>query len=140
MTKAEERNLLEQIADLIKKAGDDSYIGKAFEGCIEDARQNIDDDFWNSYKDRYERADADAVEAQKEARDNRQAYTELLQTHLGEVERLTEELRIARERLANEHENCIKNWNNFREQEDRAEALELENIKLKAKLYDLLCK
>jgi hypothetical protein len=30
------------------------------------------------------------------------------------------------------------NWNRFREQENKVEALELELVKLKAKLYDMM--
>jgi hypothetical protein len=31
-----------------------------------------------------------------------------------------------------------ENWNRFREQENKVEALELELVKLKAKLYDMM--
>lgn len=48
MTKAEERKVLAKIKALIESAGEDSYIGYAFEGCIEMAESNIENDFANS--------------------------------------------------------------------------------------------
>lgn len=50
MTKAEETKVLNKIEALIKSCGEDSYIGFAFEGCVEMARSNIDNDFANSPK------------------------------------------------------------------------------------------
>jgi hypothetical protein len=47
-TKNEERQILNQIAALIAEAGENSYIGYAFEGCVSIARDNIDNDFANS--------------------------------------------------------------------------------------------
>ena len=35
-------------------------------------------------------------------------------------------------------DSATENWNKFREMEDKVEALELENMKLKAKLYDMM--
>ena len=48
MTKQQERNTLAQIEKLINEAGEDSYIGMAFEGCVQMAHENIDNDFGNS--------------------------------------------------------------------------------------------
>lgn len=53
MTKAEERAILEKIVALIESTGPDSYIATAFQGCVEDAASNIDDDAAYSYYDRY---------------------------------------------------------------------------------------
>lgn len=50
MTKAEETKVLGKIEALIKSCGEDSYIGFAFEGCVEMARSNIENDFANSPK------------------------------------------------------------------------------------------
>ena len=48
MTKNEERNILKQIEQLIASAGEDSYIGMAFAGCVQMAQSNIDNDFANN--------------------------------------------------------------------------------------------
>ena len=54
MTKQEERNTLKKIADLIASAGDDSYIGRAFAGCVEVAQNNIDNDWFCSMQQQCE--------------------------------------------------------------------------------------
>ena len=48
MTKAEEMKLLDKIGELIKSAGDDSYIAMTFSGIVEIARSNIANDFGDS--------------------------------------------------------------------------------------------
>lgn len=48
-SKEEERDVLDRIEKLIQLVGGkESYIGKAFEGCIDIAKENIADDSWNS--------------------------------------------------------------------------------------------
>lgn len=55
-TKEQERKALEQIKKILSNLGEDSYISMAFEGCIEDAQTNIDNDWGCSMKQRYEQA------------------------------------------------------------------------------------
>ena len=55
-TKSQEREILAKIKTLIESAGADSYIAIAFEGCIEDAEQNIEYDMACSMKQRLESA------------------------------------------------------------------------------------
>lgn len=52
-TKAEEREALAKIREILSGLGDDSYVGKAFEGCIEQAEENICSDWMLSWKGRY---------------------------------------------------------------------------------------
>lgn len=47
MTKAEELKILDQIAELIKSAGADSYICMTFDGITDVCRSNIENDFGN---------------------------------------------------------------------------------------------
>ena len=54
MTKQQERETLKKISDLIAAAGPDSYIGMAFAGCVEMAAENIENDFGNSWPERYD--------------------------------------------------------------------------------------
>ena len=54
-TKQQEREILSQIAALIESAGEDSYIGAAFTGCVALARDNIDNDFCQNFPDRLDR-------------------------------------------------------------------------------------
>ena len=136
MTKAEESKLLEKIADLIEQAGDDSYIGKAFEGCYLIAKENIDNVFMDSWKDRAERRQSEMLKCREMA----DQYKEELDAAKLKNKTLLGEMESMASRLNEENEIRVKIWNNFREQEDKAEGLEQEVIKLKAKLYDLICK
>lgn len=52
MTKTAERELLTKIQKLIDSAGADSYIAAAFDGCVELAENNIENDFCESWKER----------------------------------------------------------------------------------------
>ena len=56
-TKEQERKALAQISSIIEKLGPDSYIGVAFEGCIQDAVENIENDWACSWKQRAEAMD-----------------------------------------------------------------------------------
>jgi len=56
-TKEQERKALAKIGQIVSELGADSYIAKAFEGCDLIAAENIDNDFWDSYKDRFDRAE-----------------------------------------------------------------------------------
>lgn len=65
-TKEQERKALAQIRKIVESLGEDSYVGTAFDGCFEDAEENIENDFAMSYKDRYERRDMEADRLEKE--------------------------------------------------------------------------
>lgn len=61
-TKAEEYEALIQIRRILKDFDpEDTHIGKAFEGCVEQAKQNIDNDWMFSFRSRYENRDRDAA-------------------------------------------------------------------------------
>ena len=53
-TKEQERETLEKIRVMIAELGPQSYLATAFEGCLEDAEQNIEDDAAYSMKARLE--------------------------------------------------------------------------------------
>lgn len=52
-TKEQERKALAQIKKIVESLGEDSYIGIALEGCLEDAETNIENDWALSMKDRW---------------------------------------------------------------------------------------
>lgn len=61
-TKAEGYEALRKIKEILKDFDpEDSYIGKAFEGCVELAKENIDNDWMFSFRSRYENRDRDAA-------------------------------------------------------------------------------
>lgn len=59
-TKEQERKALEKIKKIVEELGEGSYIGTAFAGCFEIAESNIENDFADSMKERYEQAKEDA--------------------------------------------------------------------------------
>ena len=74
MTKAEEREVLQKICELIKSTGTDSYISMAFRGVPDYAMQNIEDDAgYNPVEERdllakkYEELRKSHADAEKEA-------------------------------------------------------------------------
>lgn len=80
-TKEQERKALEKIKKIVSDLGENSYIGTAFEGCFEDAEDNIENDFAFSMKQRYERASEEAANFEEQA-----------SKYKKEVERLSEQL------------------------------------------------
>ena len=53
-TKQQERDTLAAIRQMVEELGPQSYLATAFEGCFEDAEQNIEDDAAYSMKARLE--------------------------------------------------------------------------------------
>lgn len=70
-TKEQERKALAQISSIIEKLGPDSYIGIAFEGCIQDAVENIENDWACSWKQRADSLDSKNAALEVEACDLR---------------------------------------------------------------------
>jgi chromosome segregation ATPase len=140
-SKDQERKALEQIRKIVAALGEESYIGKAFEGCFEIASDNIDNDFWNSYKD--------TIAGLRKTIDDKRNELFMVDEELNEMRKRAEfaesqfnmTQKTADNWCAKYHEaadSAKENWNKFREQEDKVEALELELVKLKAKLYDMM--
>lgn len=87
-TKEQERKALEEIRNIVSELGEDSYIGKAFEGCYEIAEENIENDFWISMEDKYTMANRNAAESKDEA----SRYKKQIERLEKQVERLAEQL------------------------------------------------
>ena len=62
-TKQQELEALKKICEIVAELGLDSYIATAFEGCFEIARSNIENDFADSMKARWQDADRKLNEA-----------------------------------------------------------------------------
>ncbi len=61
-SKEQERKALAQIRKIVSTLGEDSYVATAFEGCFEDAEQNIDNDFALSMNGRWQYAEQEIEE------------------------------------------------------------------------------
>lgn len=144
-TKAQDRKALEQIKKILAGLDGDSYVLQAMDGMVEDAEENIENDFWNSYRSRYEYKDAECDRYEKEL--------EKANERAKEAERKQQ---MAEGLLQNKTEEADKWFSKYNEEKARAdaavldtqdaaaglqsiiEAKELEIIKLKAKLYDMM--
>lgn len=142
-TKEQERKALEQIVKIVESLGENSYIGMAMQGMVEDAKENIENDFALSMKDR--------VEDEKKK----------LAIRKGQLDKMAKELITLRKekesaltQLQQVTEERTDLWRRLRETEQTAQenldtvvALREMNrgqadqiVRLKAKLYDLMTK
>lgn len=65
-TKDQEREALEKIKAIVATLGPRSYIGTALDGCLEDAEVNIENDFGDSMRARWQDAEKRVGQALKE--------------------------------------------------------------------------
>lgn len=142
-TKQQELEALKKICEIVAELGPDSYIATTFEGCVEIARSNIENDFADSMKARWQDADRKLNEANGTIED--------LQTKLAESEKdyetahataqqIMEEKDAEIASIKNELINASKMADCIKEYQRRIEKSEGEIICLKAKLYDCLIK
>ena len=149
-TKEQERKALDKIRKIVAELGEDSYIATAFEGCFDDAEENIENDFAMSMNGRWQDAEQKVeqyrVKNEELARDLRELESrvyglEEINSNLNkQVADFQKRLSDANKGYSGTLETALKYRKMLEEQEERANALEQEVITLKAKLYDLLCK
>ena len=134
VTKDQERKALEQIREIVEGLGEDSYIGMAMIGVLEDAKENIENDWACSNYDRWQMAE-------QKLEQTKQGNIELLD-RLNEATNQNNDFKKRIEDLENRcgeyHKNVIESWNKFRAEEDKRIAAEEQIIRLKAKLYDMM--
>lgn len=136
MTKDQEREVLRQIIKLIDSTEDGSYIKTAFQGCVADADENIENDFALSWYDRAQSAERKAEEAQAVAKDAREAY-EALKATAAQKNKYIEYWKGETEAAGRENAELTKEAEAAKAE---ADALRHEVIELKAKLYDFMAK
>ena len=151
-TKEQERKVLEQIRKLVAGLGDDSYVAKAFEGCFEIAEDNITNDFACSMKQRAESAAKEREEWHQKATSFKIKWDEdekKISDLYGELRRQQEkyekDCQIETNKTAEWVEEANEKQNSINklvvEAADLQKAInekDLEIVKLKARLYDLL--
>lgn len=74
--KEQEHKALEQIKAIVATLGDDSYIGIALTGCLEDAEENIENDFACNMYDRWQIAEQKLEAAKTEIEELKAKYAE----------------------------------------------------------------
>lgn len=151
-TKDQECEALEKIKAILDTLGLDSYVGTAFEGCLEIAEENIENDFAFSMKQRVEAAVVEnsrlkervkeledkLAESEKDyeaahaaahlVADEKDAEIQGLKT---QVQELSEKLASAEEALEDANEEAGS-------AEARSGEAQAEIVRLKAKLYDYM--
>lgn len=91
-TKEQERKALAQIKNIIDSLGESSYIATAFEGCIEDAEYNIENDFACSMKDRADTAEKKAAILTNENRELKATVQKIKDESSATITRLQEKI------------------------------------------------
>ena len=134
-TKKEEYDALRAIEEILKNfSPEDTYIGKAFEGCVEQAKENIVSDFMMSYKDRYDRVSEQLHESEEARVDlvKQLNYKDDAIARLENVKnRLSEELEVVKAAYA-------KLEFKLEGAKETADGLKQTILELKAKLYDMM--
>lgn len=142
-SKAQELKTLEAIKKLVAGLGEDSYIGMAFEGCFEIAEENIKNDFACSMKQRAEAAE-DRAEGAKKRADGAEAA---LESARDREAKLLKEIEDYKRQVATAEARAYKTKLELEELREQAEDnsqkqavddKDLEILKLKAKLYDMM--
>ncbi|MDE7244136.1 MAG: hypothetical protein K2O18_09195 [Oscillospiraceae bacterium] len=90
-TKQQERDTLAAIRKMVEELGPQSYLATAFEGCFEDADTNIDNDFADSYKRRYDDT-LEKLERAKQEIGELEMHKRLMQQTIDRLQRENEAL------------------------------------------------
>lgn len=162
-TKEQEKKALEQIKKIIAGLGEGSYIATAMDGMIEDAEENIENDWAMSWKDRaktatkrFEKAEAELVklsqdkasmekklteEKEKETKE-RQYYAFEAQKQANRAAHLEDDLEGANKQIAELQAKLESQKAEFNEaiadKDNLLAQRDFEVMQLKAKLYDLM--
>ena len=151
-TKDQEREALEKIKAILDTLGPDSYVGTAFEGCIEDAEENIENDFACSMKQKVEAVVVEntrlkekvkeledkLAESEKDYETINKVANEMINEKDAEIASLKAQVSSLAETGRWNAERCDEVRSEARDLQQRAEKAEAEVVRLKAKLYDYM--
>lgn len=140
-TKEQERKALEQIRKIVAGLGEDSYVATAFEGCFEDAEENIENDFALSMNGRWQDAEQ-KIEQYKAIRDELVEENKALKDRAEKAEQLFNDKVQQATKYYDAWQSAVEttqdNMALVNKKDARIADLENRIIKLKAKLYDLM--
>ena len=151
-TKDQEREALEKIKAILDTLGPDSYVGTAFEGCLEIAEENIENDFACSMKQRVEAVVVENTRLKEKVKEMEDKLAESEKdyeaahaaAHLvadekdAEIQRLKAQVQELSEKLASAEEALEDANEEAGSAEARSGEAQAEIIRLKAKLYDYM--
>ena len=148
VSKEQERKALEQIKKIVDSLGADSYIATAFDGCFEDAQENIENDFAVSNRQRWQSAEHRAIGLEKDVTALQEQLKELserldrMRKQISDKELLVSQANEENAGLKAQIADLLDRESELVSLRDdaecRAEVAEAEIIRLKAKLYDLI--
>lgn len=148
VSKEQERKALEQIKKIVDSLGADSYIATAFDGCFEDAQENIENDFAVSNRQRWQSAEHRAIGLEKDVTALQEQLKELsermdrMRKQISDKELLVSQANEENAGLKAQIADLLDMESELVSLRDdaecRAEVAEAEIIRLKAKLYDLI--
>ena len=151
-TKDQKREALEKIKAILDTLGLDSYVGTAFEGCLEIAEENIENDFAFSMKQRVEAAVVENSRLKERVKELEDKLAESEKdyeaahaaAHLvadekdAEIQRLKTQVQELSEKLASAEEALEDANEEAGSAEARSGEAQAEIVRLKAKLYDYM--
>ena len=152
-TKAEEYEALNLIRGILKDFDpNETYVGKAFEGCVEQAKQNIDNDWMFSFRSRYENRDRDAAKLDEiltkttdKLRESEEARVDLVKELNQKADTIARYIDVVQgkdreiSRLKVVRDETYKDLEDKLEEEhQKLEKSQAEILRLKAKLYDVI--
>lgn len=151
-TKDQEREALEKIKAILDTLGLDSYVGTAFEGRLEIAEENIENDFAFSMKQRVETAVVENSRLKERVKELEDKLAESEKdyeaahaaAHLvadekdAEIQRLKTQVQELSEKLASAEEALEDANEEAGSAEARSGEAQAEIVRLKAKLYDYM--
>lgn len=143
LSKDQEREALKRIENIIKEAGPDSYIGMTFAGIVEQAADNITNDFANNYKELYEAQTKNLVEANKTIKalkDEQNDLKEQMKTVTAALEAAQDKFKEYQHKIDDVRTEKNETTSKLMHATEANEAQKTEIITLKAKLYDLMTK
>ena len=141
MTKDQEREILKKITKLIEEAGPDSYISTTFDGIIEQAEENIANDWGICPVKDLETARERIAAMQRIENENNKTIAQLndaCREHMEEKTDLEEILKTERKVDLENVGKLNQALGQLNAKQNEIESLEAEIITLKAKLYDLM--
>ena len=142
-TKDEERQALEKIKKIISALGEDSYIGFAFDGCVDLALENIENDFASSYKAKAEneaKKKAELLGLNAELEKEVELYKGLTDETAKKAEALNAKILEIDSKAKNLEADLISTVADLEDSRIALAEKDSEIIALKAKLYDYITK
>lgn len=143
MSKDQEREVLNKIKKLIDSTGSDSYISAAFDGCIDLATTNIDNDWCMSFKEAAETANSNQLKAEAVAQERAEIIKDLetkVECQDEVIKQLEEKNDTLYKRCQDREAEKIAALEEAIAKQKEVDQLKTEIINLKAKLYDLMTK